>query len=149
MKLEENPKGYHLDGSYSCSICRETTPPGDNWYDKYGIKCLVCQWAIDHKEIPASVAKDEDTWYRKFDFEHYFNVKGPTLGKWIRNGIVKPRTISKYGKGTHTEIFLIKDNKDFCLLRSYLNQSVARWLDKVSPSLECILGIVLVIHTRY
>lgn len=112
-KLEENPKGYHLDGSYTCAICRETTPAGDNWYDKYGIKCLVCQWAIDHKEIPASVAKDEDTWYRKFDFEHYFNVKGPTLGKWVRNGIVKPRIISKYGKGVHTEIFLIKDNKDF------------------------------------
>lgn len=113
-KLEENPKGFHLEGTgYTCSICHQSTPKDDNWYDKWGIKCLVCQWAIDHKEIPASLAKNEDAWYRKYDFERYFNVKGPTLNKWIRNGIVKPRTISKYGKGVHTEIFLIKDNKDF------------------------------------
>jgi len=112
-KLEENPKGFHLEGSYTCSICRDTIADGDNWYDKWGIKCLVCQWAIDHKEIPASLAKNEDSWYRKYDFEHYFNVKSQTLSKWVRNGVVKARTVSRYGKEVHTEVYLIKDNKDF------------------------------------
>jgi hypothetical protein len=113
-QLEENPKGFHLDGvGYTCSICGDSTPQGDNWYDKWGIKCLVCQWAIDHNEIPASLAKNKDSWYCKYDFEKYFNVKGPTLSKWVRNGVVKARTVSKYGKGVHTEVYLIKDNKDF------------------------------------
>ncbi|MBP9842645.1 MAG: hypothetical protein KBC62_01430 [Candidatus Pacebacteria bacterium] len=113
-KLEENPKGFHLDGvGYTCAICHDSTPKGDNWYDKWGIKCLVCQWAIDHNEIPASLAKNEGSWYRKYDFEKYFNVKGPTLSKWVRNGVLKARTVSRYGKSSHTEVYLIKDNKDF------------------------------------
>jgi len=113
-RLEREPKGFHREGTgYTCSICRDTTPAGDNWYDKWGMKCLVCQWAIDHHEIPASLAKNEDSWYRKYDFERYFNVKGQTLNKWVRNGILKPRIVSRYGKGEHTQVFLIKDNKDF------------------------------------
>ena len=113
-KLEENPKGFHLEGAgYTCFICGYSTPEGDNWYDKWGIKCLVCQWAIDHNEIPPSLAKHKDTWYKKYDFEHYFNVKGATLNKWVREGIVKVRTVSKYGERVHAQLFLIKDNKDF------------------------------------
>lgn len=113
-KLEENPKGFLLDGAgYTCAICKESTPQGDNWYDKWGVKCLVCQWAIDKGEVPASLAKNKDSWYSRHDFEYYFNVKGPTLNKWTRTGIVTPRIVSKYGEGTHTQVFLIKDNKDF------------------------------------
>lgn len=113
-KLEENPKGFHLEGSgYTCAICHDSTPKEDNLYDKWGIKCLVCQWAIDHKEIPASLAKNDDSWYRKYDFDRFFNVKTQTLNKWVRNGVLKARTVSRYGEGVHTEVFLIKDNKDF------------------------------------
>jgi hypothetical protein len=47
-KLKQNPKGFHLTGAgYTCFICGDHTPEGDNWYDEYGIKCLVCQKAID------------------------------------------------------------------------------------------------------
>lgn len=31
----------------------------------------------------------------------------------MRNGVVKDRTVSNYGKGVHAQVFLIKDNKDF------------------------------------
>lgn len=113
-KLEENPKGFHLEGTgYTCAICHDSTPKGDNWYDKWGIKCLVCQHAIDKGEIPASLAKNKESWYTRYDFDRYFNVKGSTLNKWVRNEIVKPRIVSKYGEGVHTQVFLIKDNKDF------------------------------------
>lgn len=113
-KLEENPKGFHLEGAgYRCSICGDSTPEGDNWYDKWGIKCLICQWSIDHKEIPASISKNEDSWYCKYDFEKYFNVKYPTLNKWVKEGMLKPRIVSRYGAGVHTQVFLIKDNKKF------------------------------------
>lgn len=113
-KLEENPNGYHLDGSgYTCYICGRSTPEGDNWYDKYGIKCLVCQKAIDESEIPATLASDKDSWYTKYDLEKSFCIKNPTLRKWIRDGIIKPRIVSHYGKGTWYELFMIEDNKDF------------------------------------
>jgi hypothetical protein len=113
-KLKENPKGFHLEGAgYTCFICGDHTPQGDNWYDEYGIKCLVCQKAIDEGEIPASLAKDKDSWYTKYDIESRFNVKGPALRSWVKKGIIKPRTISHYGKGVHYEFFLIEDNKDF------------------------------------
>lgn len=113
-KLEENPNGYHLDGhGYTCAICHNNTPEGDNWYDKYGIKCLVCQKAIDEGEIPATLASDKESWYTKYDIERSFCVKGNTLRKWIRDGIIKPRIVSHYGKGTWYELFMIEDNKDF------------------------------------
>lgn len=113
-KLKENPKGFHLEGAgYRCPICHDNTPEGDNWYDEYGIKCLVCQKAIDEGEIPASLAKDEDSWYSKHDLESRFNVKTPTLRKWIRDGIIKARTVSRYGQGVHVQVFLLEDNKDF------------------------------------
>jgi len=113
-KLEENPNGFHLDGAgYTCFVCGGSTPEGDNWYDQYGIKCLVCQKAIDEGEIPASLAKEKDSWYSKFDIEYNFNVKAPVLRKWIKEGLLKSRTVSRFGNGIHTELFLIEDNKDF------------------------------------
>lgn len=113
-KLKENPKGFILNGKgYTCAICHHGTPEGDCWYDEYGIKCLVCQKAIDVGEIPASLAKDEDSWYTKYDIEKAFNVKGPALRSWIKKGIIKPRIVSHYGKGSWYELFMIEDNKDF------------------------------------
>lgn len=114
-KLIANPKGFHLDGvGYRCAICHNhTTEEGDNWYDEYGIKCLVCQKAIDEGEIPASLAKDEESWYSTYDLDHYFNLKHMTLKKWIKEGIIKQRIVSRYGQGVHVELFLIEDNKGF------------------------------------
>ena len=113
-KLKANSKGFHLEGAgYTCFICGGSTPEGDNWYDEYGIKCLVCQKAIDDGEIPASLAKDKDSWYSKYELESRFNIKSPTLRKWIKDGVIKVRNVSRYGQGVHVQLFLIEDNKDF------------------------------------
>lgn len=113
-KLLENPKGFKLDGvGYTCHICHDSTRAGGNWFDKYGIKCLICQGAIDRKEIPASIAKNEDSWYSKHDLERAFNLKGPILKSWIKQGIIKVRNILSEGGSVHYQVFLIKDNKDF------------------------------------
>ena len=113
-KLKANPKGFHLEGaSYTCFICGDHTPEGDNWYDEYGIKCLICQKAIDEGEIPASLARDKDSWYSKWDLERYFNLKSPALRKWVKDGIIQVRTVSNFGKGVHTELFLLEDNMGF------------------------------------
>lgn len=111
-KLKQNPKGFHLEGAgYTCFICGDSTSEGNNWYDQWGIKCLICQKAIDEGEIPPALAKYRDTWYTKHDLEYYFNINRFGLNRWIKNGIIRPRTISHYGKGEHTQIFLMKDNK--------------------------------------
>jgi hypothetical protein len=113
-KLKANPNGFILEGAgRRCAICHNSSREDGSWYDKYGIKCLVCQKAIDEGEIAASLAKDEDSFYTKYDLEHLFNLKGPTLRKWVKDGLIKARNISRYGQGVHETIFLMEDNKGF------------------------------------
>ncbi len=111
-KLKELPQGFQLDGvGYSCAICGNGTPINGNWYDKYGIKCMICQAAINRKEIPASLAKNREGWYSKYDLESSFNLKGPTLRSWIKKDILKARAVTRDGR-IHEQLFLIKDNKE-------------------------------------
>lgn len=61
-KLEESPKGFHLEGEgYSCFIYGDHVSNDQTWYDKYGIKCLTCQSAINKKIIPATAAENKDS----------------------------------------------------------------------------------------
>ena len=112
-KLKLNPGGFLLEEGYSCAICDGDYQSRDCWFDEWGIKCLVCQKAIDVGEIPPSVAKDKDSWYSKYDLEKSFNLKSAARKKWIQKGILKPRIITRYGKGEHYELFLIEDNEGF------------------------------------
>lgn len=113
-KLKEFPKGYTLEGvGYSCFICGNSTPENGNWYDKWGIKCLICQGAIDRGEVPAWAAKHKEGWYSKYDLESRFNAKHHVVKKWIKEGFLKPCTVTRNIKGTHIQIFLLRDNKDF------------------------------------
>ena len=112
-KLEESPKGFHLEGNgYTCFICGNSASKEDTWYDKYGIKCMTCQKAINRRDIPASLAKNKDSWYSRWEIERSFNVKAPTLRRWVKEGILKARTVRRSDKRPHVQLFLIKDNKD-------------------------------------
>ena len=113
FKLEENPQGFHLEGiGYTCFICRNSISNEETWYDKNGIKCLVCQKAVDKKIIPASVAKNEDSWYSKYDLESRFNIDRHGMNRFIKHDILKPRTVPSEAGKPHVHLFLIKDNKD-------------------------------------
>ncbi len=112
-KLKEFPKGFHLNGKgYSCAICGGSCSDEETWYDQYGIKCMECQAAVDRGEIPAYCAKDREKWYSRWDLQGDFNVKGPTITRWIRSGLIKVRRVQRKG---HEDalVFLIEDNKDF------------------------------------
>ena len=112
-KLEESPKGFHLEGEgHTCSICGNSVSNEETWYDKYGIKCLVCQKAIDKKIIPATIAKNEDSWYSKYDLESRFNIDRHALNRFIKQGILKLRIVPSSNGKPHVHIFMIKDNKD-------------------------------------
>ena len=110
-KLEEFPKGFHLEGAYSCAVCGGSARDEESWYDKWGIKCMVCQEAVRRKEIPGSVAKFKDSWYSRWELERSFNLDHHALKRWVKAGILKPRSVTNNGR-THVQIFLIKDNKD-------------------------------------
>ncbi len=112
-KLEANPKGFHLEGNgYTCFICGGSVSNEETWYDKYGIKCLICQKAIDKKIIPASAAKNKDSWYSKYDLESRFNIDRHALNRFVKRGILKPRIVPNENGRPHVQIFMIKDNKD-------------------------------------
>lgn len=112
-KLEEDPGGFHLEGvGYTCHICRDSISNEETWYDKWGIKCLVCQKAIDKKLIPASCAKNEDSWYSKYDLKSRFNIDHHALRRFMKDGILRSRIVPDSTGKPHTHLFLIKDNKN-------------------------------------
>ncbi len=113
-KLEDSPKGFHLEGEgYSCSICGGSASNEESWYDKYGIKCITCQRAVDKKLIPATVAKNKDSWYSKYDLESRFNINHHWIKRLTKEGVLKPRIVQHESGRPHVYIFLLKDHKDF------------------------------------
>ncbi len=111
-KLKEFPDGFHLNGKgYSCAICGGSCSDDETWYDQYGIKCMDCKAAVDRGEIPAYCAEDKEKWYSRWDLQSDFNVKGPTIMRWMKAGIIKARRVKREG---HEDalLFLIEDNKD-------------------------------------
>lgn len=112
-RLEESPKGFHLEGiGYSCFICGNHISNEETWYDKHGIKCLTCQKAIDKKIIPASAASNKDSWYSRYDLNSCFSLNRHAVNKFIKNGILKPRIVHGLTGKPHEYLFLIKDNAD-------------------------------------
>lgn len=111
-KLKDSPKGFHLEESETCVLCRQLAVKENSWYDKNGIKCIPCQKALDKKLIPVSVIKNTESWYSKHDLESYFNIGQTDLNKYVKQGLLKKRIIPANEKTVHLELFLISDNKD-------------------------------------
>lgn len=109
--LAKFPKGFHIDGNGSCMLCNKSVSNENSWYDKYGLKCMICQKAINTKVIPGSTATDKESWYSLHELGSYFNIKGADLKKYIKQSILKSRIIQDEKKNVHLQIFLIKDNK--------------------------------------
>lgn len=113
-RLETEPKGFKLSGNgRNCAVCGHSTTEETNWYDKWGIKCLTCQSAIDKKLIPGSIARSRDKRYSPYELEDRFGIKTATQRKWVKEGILKARIVPTTNDRVHYYIFLVKDNKDF------------------------------------
>jgi len=111
-QLDENPKGFHLEGEgYSCFICGVSVSNEQTWYDKYGIKCLVCQSAIDRKIIPATAASDKDSWYSQLDLENSFFINRWGIKRFVKEGLLKPRIVPGLAGGVHCQLFLMRDHQ--------------------------------------
>jgi len=116
-KLEENPKGFHLDdnGQYTCILCKNGMQNETTWFDKWGLKCVDCQNAINKKVIPGSILKQsgDQKYYTRFDLEYHLLLKTQKVNKLIKEGVLKPRVIKNTRNYQDAHLFLIKDNKEF------------------------------------
>lgn len=111
LRLKDEPKGFHVtDGSYTCPICGHDISNEKTWYDKYGLKCVLCQKALNKRIIPVSVLKKRDSWYSIQDFSYYFGIKSQSIRKLVEGGVLKSRVIPGPDKRPHFELLLIKDN---------------------------------------
>jgi hypothetical protein len=122
QKLKEMPKGFHLDkAGYTCHLCDRSASSENSWYDKYGLKCITCQNALDKRIIPGSIVKNKEAWYSKYELEMYFNLKCALLNRCIKANFLKDRKIPGKGESVHLQLFLIKDNKDILPPKTLLN----------------------------
>ncbi|HSU27046.1 MAG TPA: hypothetical protein VLJ68_01615 [Chitinophagaceae bacterium] len=110
--LEENPKGFQIEGGFTCLVCGLSVLNENFWYDKNGIKCMSCQKALDKKLIPKSAINNKDSWYSIYDLEQFFNIDRADLTKYVKSSLLKKRIVPSDRRKPHLEIFLIKDNKD-------------------------------------
>lgn len=106
-RLEAEPDGFALEGSYSCFICGHT---GDIWYDKYGYSCPPCLAARKKRIIPVAAYRDRNSWYAMWELEHYLGIKSPTARKMIRQGTLKARVVLGEQKRVHYYLFLVNEN---------------------------------------
>jgi hypothetical protein len=111
-KLKECPDGFHLkEAGYSCTICGGPASGENSWFDRYGLKCGICQGGIDRREIPAWLGQKRDEWYSSVELEIFFSLKGRILRQWIKKGLLLVRAVSRERKGYHLQVFLIQENK--------------------------------------
>lgn len=92
-RLESETKGFLVnEDTYLCSLCGYWITDG-MWYDKWGMKCLQCQSALNRKIVPGYIFKDysnekHTTSPRLFGL---YGIHHQTLRKLTRRGELKAR----------------------------------------------------------
>ncbi|MFA5061960.1 MAG: hypothetical protein WC526_02350 [Patescibacteria group bacterium] len=110
-RLKYEPKGFHLnDGTYNCGICGTSVSGDSCWYDKFGIKCMICQRAINKHIIPGSLCY-KDTWYKIWELEHYYDLDSSAVRQLLREGKLKARIIPRENGRPYFYLFIIRENQ--------------------------------------
>lgn len=115
QRLEKEPKGFHLEegDAYSCCICHDSISGQQTWYDQSGIKCMLCQRAIDRRIIPRSVCTNRDSWVPAWMITRDLGIRTSTIQKYIRTGELKVRDVLNDDGKVHYQVFLLKENQEF------------------------------------
>ena len=110
-RLKKEPKGFHIEGQgYNCSICYASISDDETWYDQFGIKCPICQKAVEQKKVPGSVCKDRDAWYSNGELKDYYGIHYSQAMKLIREGVLKVRVVMGPNRKPYYYLYLLKDN---------------------------------------
>ncbi len=115
QKLQRHPNGFAVVGKkYPCGLCGQGRDADQMWYDRFGLKCIACQQALEKGIIPGEIVSDDTLFYSEYDLKHYFRLEGKALREWIKKGLLKPRIIPNAdGKGKHYRVFLTGDHAGF------------------------------------
>jgi hypothetical protein len=112
-KLKKHPNGFPMDKTgYSCTVCGDSASGRNSWFDSNGLKCGLCQDAIDQKEVPGWLGKRREDWYSSVELEIYFNLKKSILRHWVKKGLLVQKAIKDENGRVHLLAFLIEDNKE-------------------------------------
>ncbi|MFA6453327.1 MAG: hypothetical protein WCV81_01175 [Microgenomates group bacterium] len=114
-RLEHEPEGFLLEGdaTYTCMICKSSTPGKKIWWTLDGITCFDCHMNIKKGNIPYEAVKNSDIWLQGWKITDECGLHSSTLRKLERQGILKGREL-KYEDGTgYCTIYLVEENKEF------------------------------------
>ncbi len=95
QRLKKEPKGFAISSEgRSCCLCH-TSVFGEVWYDKWGMKCMTCQTALNKKIVPGYVFKDSDNnrHITASQLSWKYGLHQQTIKKLINQGKLKPRII--------------------------------------------------------
>lgn len=130
-RLRKEPEGFHItDGTYSCRVCDRTVTGDESWYDKWGVKCLLCPKAVKEGVMPGFVCHARDSHYHMWELKDKFKIHPQTARKMIKVGALKARIVTTEDGQPYEYVFLKKDNPQ--LVRRYLpeRKSYDRHRDK-------------------
>jgi hypothetical protein len=129
-KLKSHPKGFPVEGPFTCRICNTAINESNGWYDNYGKKCLLCQKALDDGVIPSFIFINDDSFFRMWQLNSYFGLKYQTVKKMIRLGEVTAREILGDDGKVYEYIFLKKENPQFIRRYNSVRKSYDRNREK-------------------
>ncbi len=111
-RLKNEPKGFAIpyEGTYNCCVCQQYATSENGWYDQYGIKCLVCQKAVEDGTIPGTVCSDKESWWSVHDLKRMFSWYHTTTYKKARAGELKARIIKSPEGANYYYVFLKAEN---------------------------------------
>lgn len=107
--LEKEPKGFAFESrGRTCSLCGHHVD-GEMWYDKWGMKCMDCQQALNKKLVPGYVFKDHknEKHITASQLSWRFKIHIQTIKKLVRQGKLKARVLP-HGP----MVFLRRENRD-------------------------------------
>ncbi|MDP3970902.1 MAG: hypothetical protein Q8P90_04330 [bacterium] len=83
-RLENEPKGFSMEGSgRNCRLCRQSIQE-DMWYDEYGMKCMDCQKAVNDNVVPKSIFQDDKSYITSNELSWKYGIRHQTIKKYIR-----------------------------------------------------------------
>lgn len=95
-RLEKEPTGFAIPAEgRSCFLCGNYLMDVEMWYDKWGLKCMNCQSALNKKIIPGYVFKDtrHEKSITDSQLAHEVGMHIQTIRKLIRRGELQARRI--------------------------------------------------------
>ena len=130
-RLKKEPGGFHItDGTYNCSVCGKAITGDESWYDRWGVKCLLCTKAVKEGILPGFVCEEHDSHYKMWQLKDKFNIHPQAVMKMVRLGELKARIVLAENGKPYEYIFLKKENPHLTCRYSPERKSYDRHRDK-------------------